>query len=137
MQANLFKKSAVLIEKNPSHCKHYEYVLVANGFDVYVARSAIDGLVKVKETRQDLVIINMELAEESFIEKFISKMRDESKSDLMPIIGLSVYNQECKKNIAKILDVFLTKPLSIDRFTESVFTSIENRLNGCKSSDNQ
>ncbi|MDR0581134.1 MAG: hypothetical protein LBG04_03425 [Holosporaceae bacterium] len=133
MQANLFKKSAVLIETNSSHRKLYEDVLIANGFDVYVARSAIDGLIKTKETQQDLTVINTEVAEESFIEKFISKMRDESMSNVMPIIGLSVYKQEYKKNIAKILDAFLTKPFSIDRFIESILISIESRANGCKS----
>ncbi|MDR1982357.1 MAG: hypothetical protein LBQ08_00975 [Holosporaceae bacterium] len=131
MQANLFKRSAVLIEKNSLHCKLYEDVLSANGFDVYVAKSVMDGLIKVKETKQDLTVINTEIAEESFIEKLISKMKTEQASNLMPIIGLSAYTSECKKNIAQMLDAFLTKPLSIDRFVESVFTCIENKVNGC------
>ncbi|MDR0753661.1 MAG: hypothetical protein LBE95_03275 [Holosporaceae bacterium] len=136
MQANLFKKSAVLIEKNSSHRKLYKDVLIASGFDVYIAKSAIDGLIKTKETQQDLVVINTEAGEESFIEKFISKMRDESMSNVMLIVGLSVYKQEYKKNIAKILDAFLTKPLSIDRFIESILTGIESRADGCKSPSN-
>jgi DNA-binding response OmpR family regulator len=133
MQANLFKKSAVLIERNLLHCKLYEDVLTANGFDVYVAKSAMDGLIKVKETKQDLAVINTEIAEESFVEKLISKMKSEKASDFMPIIGLSSYNLDCKKNIAKTLDAFLTKPVSIDKFIESIFVSIENRFNGCES----
>ena len=88
---------------------------------------------KIKETQQDLAVINIEIAKELFIEKFVSKIREESVSELTPIIGLSVYSQKSKENIAKILDAFLTKPLSIDRFIESVFTSIENRANGCES----
>jgi DNA-binding response OmpR family regulator len=133
MQTNLFKKSAVLIETNLLHCKLYEDVLSASGFDVYVAKSAMDGLIKVKETKQDLAVINTEIAEEYFVEKLISKMKTERASSLMPVVGLSAYALECKKNIAQILDVFLTKPISIDKFIESVFICIENKINGCQS----
>ncbi|MDR2724316.1 MAG: hypothetical protein LBB25_03905 [Holosporaceae bacterium] len=135
MQANLFKKSAVLIEKNSPHQKLYRDVLIANSFDVYVARSAMDGLIKIKETQQDLAVINTEIAEESFIEKFVTKMRAIAQSKIMPIIGLSVYNPKSKENIVKILDAFLTKPISIDKFVKSIFACIEDRANGCKSPD--
>jgi DNA-binding response OmpR family regulator len=97
MQANLFKKSAVLIERNSLHCKLYEDVLTANGFDVYVARSAMDGLIKIKETNQDIAVINTEIAEETFVEKLVSKMKSERSSSLMPIVGLSSYAPESKK----------------------------------------
>ena len=54
MQTTLFRKSAVLIDQNPLQCKLYEDVLNANGFDVYVAKSTMDGLVKIKEKKQDI-----------------------------------------------------------------------------------
>jgi len=133
MQSTLFKKSAVLIEKSPLHSRLYEDVLIANGFDVYIAKSAMDGLIKIKEAEQDLAIINTEIAEESFIEKLTSKMKAERASRFMPIIGLSIYKKENKKKIAKILDDFLTKPFSIDTLIESIFTCIESKINGCKS----
>ncbi|MDR2780937.1 MAG: response regulator [Holosporaceae bacterium] len=130
MQTSLFKKSAVLIEKNPLHCMLYQDVLDANGFDVYAAKSAMDGLIKIKETQQDLVVINTEIAEESFVEKLISKIKAERSSNFMPIVGLSVYDSECKKNIANALDIFLTKPISIDKLVQSIFAYIESRVNG-------
>jgi two-component system cell cycle response regulator DivK len=136
MQANLFKKSAVLIEKNLLHCRLYEDVLAAHGFEVYVAKSPMDGLMKVKETEQDLVVINTEIAEETFLEKFISKMKSEKASNFMPIVGLSTYNLEYKKNFLKMLDIFLTKPFSIDRFIESISACIESKANGRQSSNN-
>jgi DNA-binding NtrC family response regulator len=136
VQASLFRRSAILIEKDSLHCRLYEDVLSVYGFNVYTARSAMDGLMKVRETEQDLVIINTEVAEESFLEKLISKMKLERTSHLMPIIGLSVYNLECKKNISKILDAFLTKPISIDRFIESVLACVESRGNGCEGINN-
>jgi two-component system cell cycle response regulator DivK len=133
MQTNLFRRSAVLIEQSLMQCKLYEDILNAYGFEVYVARSAMEGYTKIKEAPQDLAIINIEIAEESFLEKLVSKMRTESVSSLLPIVGLSIYDQEHKKNIAKTLDAFLTKPLSIDKFVESIFSCIENRANGCES----
>ncbi|MDR1551564.1 MAG: hypothetical protein LBS14_02720 [Holosporaceae bacterium] len=131
MQANLFKKSAVLIEKDPLHCKLYEDVLSAHGFDVYLARSAMDGLMKVKETEQDLVVINTEVAEETFLKKLLFKMKFEGVSGLIPIIGLSAYNLKYKEKLSEMLDVFLTKPVSLDRFVESVLTCVESRAYGC------
>jgi DNA-binding response OmpR family regulator len=137
MQTSLFRKSAVLIEKNPLHRKLYADVLAANGFDVYVAKSAMDGLVKTKEARQDLAVIDTEIGEESFVEKLIVKMKSERASNLMPIVGLSAYNLESRKKIEKILDLFLTKPFSIDRFIESIFMCIEDKVNDCQSPNNQ
>jgi two-component system cell cycle response regulator DivK len=137
MQTNLFRRSAILIEQNPLQGRLYEDVLKANGFDVYIAKSAMDGLVKVKETTQDLIVINTEIAEESFMEKLVSKVRSESASSVTPVIGLSIYNRERKKNIAKALDAFLTKPLSIDKFIESVFNCLESKANGSKNTINQ
>ena len=136
MQASLFRKSAVLIEQNPQQSKLYEDVLSANGFDVYVAKSTMDGLQKIKEKKQDLTIINTEIAEESFIKRLISRIRAEDTTAEMPIVGLSIYAEDCKKNIAEILDAFLTKPLSIDKFMESVFGCIEKKVNGCENSCN-
>ncbi|GHT98646.1 hypothetical protein FACS1894126_4340 [Alphaproteobacteria bacterium] len=136
MQTTLFKKTAVLMEQNQLQCNLYRDILSANGFDVYVAKSAMDGLMKIKEKPHDLTVINIEIAEELFIEKLINKIHSESTAKFMPIIGLSIYNQENKKNMLKNLDAFLTKPLSIDRFIESVFVCIEKKHNDSENSYN-
>ncbi|MDR2068210.1 MAG: hypothetical protein LBP41_04460 [Holosporaceae bacterium] len=128
----MFKKSAVLIEQNPLQCRLYEDALIANGFDVYVAKSAMDGLIKVKDAPEDLVVINTELTEESFMEKLICKMKSERHNAAMPIVGVSIYDGEHKKNIAELLDAFLTKPLSIDKFLESIFGCLESKVDGCE-----
>jgi DNA-binding NtrC family response regulator len=133
MQTDLFRKSAILMEQTPIQCRLYEDVLTANGFDVYVAKSAMDGLIKIKEAPQDLAIINVELAEESFMEKLISKMKSGHQNPGMLIVGLSIYDRKYKKNIVEILDAFLTKPISIDRFLESIFSCLESKAGGCKS----
>lgn len=126
MQASLFKRNAVLVEQNPIHCRLYEDALEASGFDVYVAKSVMDALVKTKKNTQDLVIVNTEIVEEKFIRKFILSIRNETSQDL-PIIGISIYSEDKKENIAKILDVFLTKPFSIDTFIKSVVECTEKR----------
>lgn len=129
MQVDLFKKSAVLIEQNAIQRKLYSDVLTANGFNVYIAKSALDGLMKIKETSQDLAVINTEIAEEVFIEKFINNIKSHNNTKDIPIVGLSIYSEECKKNVSKKVDAFLTKPLSIDRFMEAIFKCIEHNTN--------
>ena len=137
MQTNLFMKSALLVEQNPIQAKLYCDILSANGFEVSIAPSITDGIMKIKERPQDLAIINTEIAGEPFIEKFIQTVQSLQKSlkKQTPIVGLSIYKEKYKKNISKFLDAFLTKPISIDKFMESVFNCIENK-NGCSDCDN-
>ena len=127
MQATLFKRNAVLIEQNPMHCRLYSDLLEANGFDVYVAKSVMDALVKIRNKAQDLAIINTEIVEEKFIQKFIQNVKEEENSKDLPIIGISIYPEDKKKNVAKVVDSFLTKPFSLDRLIESVDSCIEKR----------
>ena len=127
MQASLFKRNAVLVEQNPMHCRLYSDLLEANGFDVYVAKSVMDALMKIREKAQDLILINTEIVEEKFIQKFIHNIREEEVSKDLPIIGISIYGEDKKNNIAKIVDGFLTKPFSIDRLTEAIDSCIEKR----------
>ena len=136
MQATLFKRNAVLIEQNPMHCRLYSDLLEANGFDVYVAKSVMDALVKIRNKTQDLVIINTEIVEEKFIQKFIQNIREDEYSKDLPIIGISIYPKDKKKNISKVVDSFLTKPFSLDRLVESIESCIEKQdginCSGCE-----
>lgn len=127
MQASLFKRNAVLVEQNPMHCRLYSDLLEANGFDVYVAKSVMDALMKIREKAQDLIVMNTEIVEEKFIQKFIHNIRNEEISKNIPIIGISIYGEDKKKNIAEIVDNFLTKPFSLDRLTESIDSCIEKK----------
>lgn len=127
MQASLFKRNAVLVEQNPMHCRLYSDLLEANGFEVYIAKSVMDAIVKIREKSQDLALINTEIVEEKFIQKFIQNIREDEISKSLPIIGISIYPEDKKKNISEIVDSFLTKPFSLDRLVESIDRCIEKR----------
>ncbi len=132
MQPELFRKNAILVEQDPIQYRLYCDILDANGFDVCGTKSAVDTLSKIREKAYDLMVINTEIAEESFLEKVIKKIRDEKNSNLMPIVGISIHKEQ--KKIIKMLDAFLTKPLSIDTFIECVCNSVEMKGNGCEDS---
>lgn len=127
MQATLFKRNAVLVEQNPMHCRLYSDLLEANGFDVYVAKSVMDALVKIRNKTQDLAIVNTEIVEEKFIQKFIQNIKEDETSKDLPIIGISIYPEDKKKNVAKVVDSFLTKPFSLDRLVKSIESCVEKR----------
>ena len=113
MQTNLFMKSAVLVEQNPIQGRLYRDVLNANGFEVDLAQSITDGIMKIKEHPQDVAIINTEIASEPFIEKFIQavqNMQEKSGRKQTPVIGLSIYKEENKKNLSKITRLFSKVP---------------------------
>lgn len=127
MQADLFKKSAVLLEQNLIEANLFKDILVANGFDVYISKSPMDALVKLREKEQDLLVLDMEVAGRSFIEKFLQNVRKEKNCERMSVVGVSIYPKEEHKESAEELDACLVKPFSIDAFVEAIFQSIEKR----------
>lgn len=128
MQADLFRKSAVLIEPNFVEAELYKDVLSANGFDVYIAKSPMDALVKLREKEHDLLLLNMETAGQSFFEKFLQNIRREKACAMTAIVGLSIYRPEDRKAPPKELDICLTKPCPIDVLVNTVFDCIEKRV---------
>ena len=87
----------------------------------------MDALMEIRKKSSDLAIINTEIVEEKFIQKFIQNIKEEEISKNLPIIGISIYPEDKKKNIAKIVDIFLTKPFSLDKLTESIDRCIEEK----------
>lgn len=129
MQENLFKREALLIENDFFQSQLYSDVLCANNFEVSLVKSAIDGLQKLKSKDYDIAIMNIDIGQPSFIEKILKKMRNEKPN--VSIVGLSIYDQENKKNVAVLLNKFLTKPFSIDTLMGYVVMCVEN---GCENS---
>lgn len=129
MQENLFKMNAILVESDFLQNRLYNDILDSTGFEVFSAKSAMEGLQQIKENEYDLAVIDVDIGEESFIEKLLNKIHSEHSE--LPIVGLSIYEQEKKKNIAKAVNKFLTKPFSIDTFIECVVMCVEN---GCANS---
>lgn len=137
MQANLFKKSAVLVEQNSVEETLFRDILTANGFEVYAAKSLMDALVKLQEKENDLLVLDMEIAGQSFIEKFLQNIRREKICALTVIIGLSIYWQDEQKKVGELLDACLVKPFPIDTFIKVIFESIEKRACGCEVSESE
>ena len=131
MQENLFKKNAILIENDFLQNRLYSDILDSNGFEVFSANSAIEALQKIKDNEYDLTVINLDIGEESFMERLLNKIHYERPN--MPIVGLSIYEQKKKKNLAEMVNGFLTKPFSIDIFIECIV--IKCVENGCASSN--
>lgn len=125
MQENLFKRELLLIENDFFQSKLYHDALSANNFEVSLVKSAIDGFQRIKAGVKDysLVVINVDMGQPSFIAKVLQKIRDERP--MLPMIGLSIYEQENKKNVADLLNRFLTKPFSIDTLVQCVVVCVE------------
>lgn len=127
MQTSLFRRSALLVENHPRQELLYRDVLAANGFDVFSTKSPMESLLQLKASKTDIFIINTEVAGETFLEKFLLKVRSDQANDTMPIIGLSLYSYDQKTRIKNYLDSILTKPVSTDTFIEKIFKCLENR----------
>lgn len=135
MQGDLFRKSAVLLEQNPIEAELYHDILSANGFDVYVASSPMDALVRLRESNKDLAIIDLNIAGHAFTDKFLKNIKQENCCESTTLLGLSMHEQK-EKNAYEV-DSCLTKPCSIDTFMQVVFDSLEQKAYGCECFDNQ
>ncbi len=127
MQTSLFRRSALLVENHARQELLYRDVLAANGFDVFSTKSPMESLLQLKASKTDIFIINTEVAGETFLEKFLLKVRSDQANDTMPIIGLSLYSCDQKTRIKNYLDSILTKPVSTDTFIEKIFKCLEHR----------
>lgn len=129
MQENLFKRKALIIENDFLKRILYHDVLCANNFEVSLVKSALDGLKNIRDKDYDVIIMNIDIGQPSFVSRVLQKIRAEKPE--IPIMGLSIYEQENKKNIAMLLNKFLTKPFSIDILVKCVVVCAEN---GCENS---
>lgn len=108
MQAELFKRNAVIFMQDEMQQLLYHDVLAANGYAVQDASSASDLMGKIS-CSTDLIFLDVDAVNEDSV-KIISKKAKE-KNYKAPLIGLSVaedaVNDECFSAVIK-------KPIFID-----------------------
>lgn len=129
MQTSLFRKNAVLIDDDEAQNLLFKDILTAYGFDVYEEYSALNGLNKIRKILPEVTIINLQIANEEFLTKFINKIRADINNTVMSIVGLSLLKLEISENLQNKFQALSICPLSIEHFANLVIQTLPDQQN--------
>jgi twitching motility two-component system response regulator PilH len=90
-------KNVLVVDDSPTDRQYLSDILTKNGFKVATADSAEDALVKVKQSRPDLVLMDVVMPGQSGFQVTRTLARDEATKNI-PVIICTSKGQETDKN---------------------------------------
>jgi twitching motility two-component system response regulator PilH len=90
-------KNVLVVDDSPTDRQYLSDILTKNGFKVATAESAEDALVKVKQARPDLVLMDVVMPGQSGFQATRALARDEATKNI-PVIICTSKSQETDKN---------------------------------------
>jgi two-component system phosphate regulon response regulator PhoB len=109
-------RHVLLVEDEPGLQEVMAAVLMAEGYAVTVARDGEQGLVRLAESRPDLVITDYMMPQMDGIEMIRRIRADPAYAD-MPILLVSA---ALIRDVRPLADGFLRKPISIDQLQATI-----------------
>lgn len=108
------RKKILVVDDDPSIVKLVKSLLEHEGFDVETASDGIDALVKVKEVRPSLIVLDIMMPELNGYD-VCHKIKFDSPYKEIPIILLTSRDQEIDSRIGEMMGItYLQKPLQRD-----------------------
>ena len=90
-------KNVLVVDDSPTDRQYLSDILTKNGFKVATAENAEDALVKVKQARPDLVLMDVVMPGQSGFQATRALARDEATKNI-PVIICTSKSQETDKN---------------------------------------
>jgi two-component system cell cycle response regulator DivK len=115
----------LIVEDNELNMKLFHDLLAAHGFEILEARNGRDALEMVKADRPDLIIMDIQLPEMSGL--YVTKtIKSDPKLRAIPIIAVTAFAMKGDEEHIRAhgCEAYLSKPISIDKFLETVRTYI-------------
>lgn len=111
----------LIVEDNELNMKLFHDLLAANGFELLEARNGRDALEMVKAERPDLIIMDIQLPEMSGLD-VTKTIKSDPKLRSIPIIAVTAFAMKGDEEHIRAhgCEAYLSKPISIDRFLETV-----------------
>ncbi|MBI4734219.1 MAG: response regulator transcription factor [Rubrobacteridae bacterium] len=117
----------LVIEDDPLIRETLEYSLKGAGFDVSTAENGIDGLVKIKEIKPDIILLDLLMPE---IDGFEVSKRVREFDESIPIIMITALEDQRSKlkGFSAGADDYITKPFSVEELVARIRANLKRTL---------
>ena len=114
-------KNVLVVDDSPTDRQYLSDILAKNGFKVSTAQSAEEALVKVKELRPDLVLMDVVMPGQNGFQATRTLARDESTKHI-PVIICTTKDQETDKiwGLRQGAKDYVTKPVGESDLIEKI-----------------
>ncbi len=114
------KKKILVVDDDPAIVKLVKSILEGEGFEVETANDGIDALVKVKEVKPDLMVLDIMMPELNGYD-VCHKIKFDSPYKEIPILLLTSRDQEIDSRIGQMMGItYLQKPLKRETFLSEI-----------------
>lgn len=120
------KKLILIIDDSSTNIVLLETVLNRNGYEVTSARSAMEGISKIKKRIPDLIYLDLIMPDVDGL-RFMEILRENREWQNIPVVIISAVNDQDIKRKSLNLGVtcYITKPVNIERIVKVTSEIIE------------
>ena len=114
-------KQILIVEDNEKNMKLVRDILRHQGHATLEAVNGLDGVRLAEQERPDLVLMDIQLPDIDGIE-VLGRIRKDASLDAIPVLAVSasVMPDDQQKIISSGFDAFITKPINLKQFVETV-----------------
>ena len=120
-------KKILIVEDNEKNMKLVRDILRHQGHATLEAVNGLDGVRLAEQERPDLVLMDIQLPDIDGIEA-LGRIRKDTSLDAIPVLAVSasVMPDDQQKIISSGFDAFITKPINLKQFVETVQRFLQN-----------
>jgi len=124
-------KTILIVEDNEKNMKLVRDILRHNGYATIEAANGLDGVRLALEGPPDLVLMDIQLPDIDGIEA-LRRIREVRSLDAVPVIAVSasVMPDDHQKIVRSGFDAFVTKPINLKSFLDTVQRSLSRGRQG-------
>jgi two-component system, cell cycle response regulator DivK len=120
-------KKILIVEDNEKNMKLVRDILRHQGHATLEAVNGLDGVRLAEQEHPDLVLMDIQLPDIDGIEALV-RIRKDVSLDAIPVLAVSasVMPDDQQKIISSGFDAFITKPINLKQFVETVQRFLQN-----------
>jgi len=119
------RKKILVVDDDRTITTMLESVLTSHGYTVLLAYDGLDALVQVRKNSPDLIILDIMMPEINGYD-VCSNLKFDEKYKHIPIIVLTVREQELDPRIAKLMGVeYMQKPINREALLEKITNALK------------
>jgi two-component system, cell cycle response regulator DivK len=121
-------KRVLIVEDNELNMKLFNDLLEANGYATLQTRSGVEAVELCRRHRPDLILMDIQLPEVSGLQ-VIQWIKDDDDLKHIPVIAITAFAMKGDEEKIRSggCDAYLSKPISVVKFLETVRTYLADR----------